>query len=84
MNAGKIQRIGRVPRYLQHIKKSINPIVDALNKPTGIIVPSANVTARRLPDGRVQPKISGSIAGTGTGAAGGGGGGPYGGNVFVI
>jgi uncharacterized membrane protein len=85
----KIPKIGRVPKYLAHLKRTINPIVRALNSPNGILVSSSTVTAKRLPDSRVVPAIAPGVSlgtgGAGVGGAGGpGGGGPYGGSVFVI
>src|SRR4029453_5947869 len=52
----KIPKPAAVPRYLAHLKKPIDHLVEIHNK--GVVVSSSSIVAERLRDGRIALKIS--------------------------
>jgi hypothetical protein len=56
VSSPNIPKIKRVPRFIAHIAKSINPIVEIVNR--GLVVSTSSVIAEKQADGRIALRLS--------------------------
>jgi hypothetical protein len=59
----KLQRVGKVPGHLEHVRQRVNKIVDLHNAaPTGALIgDDKTIVVKKLPDGRYQLSLHPSI-----------------------